>query len=327
MGNKVEKRAFLIGNGINRAIPNDVQSWSELLKSLAKAIGTPVDLSNELKPFPLLFEEILFKTKGDYDDNLKMIKGKIADAFRNTPATHLHKAVIATGVRHILTTNYDYAFEKAIDPAFSNESGQREVSTYETLNSIKRRTIFQQPELSIWHMHGEIHDNKRFESIRNFPSKSIMIGYEHYSQYIGEMQKYLRGEVTKSSVGLFDRMAKKDFQEESWIDLFFTHDLAIAGLSFDFSEHHLWWLINYRAKQKRRKKGQIKNRIRYYYAVLPEADPNDLNEFASRLSRKKANAAKTDLFRSLDVEPVPIACSSYEDYYLKMLEADATAVS
>ena len=53
----------------------------------------------------------------------------------------------------------------------------------------------------------------------------------------------------------------------SWLDLFFTKDVHIVGLSLDYVETDLWWLITYRARRKleNEKKTPIFNRITYYY--------------------------------------------------------------
>jgi hypothetical protein len=99
MKKNIGDKAFLIGNGINRAISNGVKSWEDLLGNLSKSFSVDVDLSNEFKPFPLSFEEILFRTNGNFDDNLKRIKTKIAKSFQDTPNTRLHE-IIAQPVRN-----------------------------------------------------------------------------------------------------------------------------------------------------------------------------------------------------------------------------------
>jgi hypothetical protein len=322
MKGKIEK-AYLIGNGINRAISNQVKSWPDLLTNLSKSFRVEIDLTNEFKPFPLSFEEILFGAHGDFDENLRIIKNKIANIFQDTPCNNLHEAIVSSGVNHILTPNYDYAFEKAIIPDFNNKPGILPISTKETKNSIKRRSIFTSNNLSIWHIHGEINDNKNYSGINNYPSKSIMIGYEHYSEYLGEMQKYIRGEKSKEEKSLIQKLKDKEPQQLSWIDIFFTHELIIVGLSLDFSEHHLWWLLNYRAKQKRKNSNIIRNNIKYYYAVLPQTSLNDFNEFAKRQSQIKQTKAKLDLFKSLDIDAIPVPCGSYEEYFIKTLEEES----
>jgi hypothetical protein len=81
-------------------------------------------------------------------------------------------------------------------------------------------------------------------------------------------------------------------------------------------------LLNYRAKQKRRERKNIKNSIKYYYAVLPEVDPNDLNEFAKRQTKRKITKAKLELFSSLGVDAVPVECNNYEEYFIKTFDKE-----
>ena len=77
MKNSIGNKAFFIGNGINRAISNSVKSWEDLLGNLSKSFSVDVDLTNEFKPFPLAFEEILFKSVGNFETTLRDIKEKI----------------------------------------------------------------------------------------------------------------------------------------------------------------------------------------------------------------------------------------------------------
>ena len=54
---------------------------------------------------------------------------------------------------------------------------------------------------------------------------------------------------------------------ESWIDLFFTHNIHIIGLALDFVESDIWWLLTYRARLLKNKQHKILNKIYYY---IPE---------------------------------------------------------
>ncbi len=56
-----KKRALLIGNGINRVDPEQSLSWGGLLQQLRQELQMEVEAPNDFKPFPLAFEEILFK--------------------------------------------------------------------------------------------------------------------------------------------------------------------------------------------------------------------------------------------------------------------------
>lgn len=323
----MNEKAFLIGNGINRAISNGVRSWEDLLDDLAKSFNIVVDLKNEFKPFPLAFEEILFKCQGDFDNNLINIKKNIASVFLKTPPNEIHERLVLSGIENILTTNYDYAFEKVLITDFKNDKGITTRSTEETLNSIKRRTWFKKnitkdfslnTELSIWHIHGEI--NQRLypnEKARVSAANSIMIGYEHYGSYLVEIEKYLKGERGSKDKYIIDKIQDINYKPESWIDFFFMRELHIAGISFDFSEHHLWWILNYRAKLIKRNKITNPNSIFYYYDVSPDIDQKDPYEYHKQLTKRKVIKAKIDLFESLGVKAIPININvnDFQNYY------------
>jgi hypothetical protein len=334
MKKNISNKAFLIGNGINRAISNGVKSWEDLLVKLSGTYNIKVDLDNELKPFPLVFEEIVFKSKGNFEKTLREIKEQIALSYSLTPSNKFHKALINSGIENILTTNYDYAFEKVLFKDFNNQKKYGPRSTDETLNSVKRRTWFKetvlkgrnrQTELSIWHIHGEI--NQRLtpsESRTVSPANSIMIGYEHYGAYLAEIQKYINGQKSKKDMSLNEKINEQFLKPNSWIDCFFQKELHIAGITLDFSEHHLWWLLNYRAKQIR--KGKLKekniNTIYYYYHVTSDIFPNDPNIYVKSLLRKKNEKAKLDLLEALNVKTIPITIgiNDYESYYEQFLK-------
>jgi hypothetical protein len=333
MKKNIGDKAFLIGNGINRAISNGVKSWETLLKDISSAYNVKVDV-NDFKPFPLAFEEIVFKSGGHFEKTLKEIKESIAAAYEHTPANDLHRAIIESGIENILTTNYDYAFEKALFEDFINSREFGPKSTDETLNSVKRRTWFKerilknrlkQHELSVWHIHGEI-DQRLLpsESKTVSPANSIMIGYEHYGKYLGEIQKYIRGEKGKYNIPVNQKISEQNLKPISWIDCFFQNELHIAGISFDFSEHHLWWLLNYRAKQIRTGKINEKNinSIYYYYHVTSDLFPDKPDVYVKVLLKKNNEKAKIDLLKALGVNTVeiPIALNDYKSYYEQFLK-------
>jgi hypothetical protein len=328
MNGNISNKAFLIGNGINRVIPNGVKSWEELLNDIARDFNVSAEV-NDFKPFPLAFEEIVFNSSGNFDATLRNIKEKIASKLTHVPHNKYHEQIINSGIKNILTTNYDYAFEKVIFKDFKNEEFLAPRSTFETLNSLRRRTCLKkksidkklsQDELNIWHIHGEINQRLKPSERKNVSyAHSIMIGYEHYGAYLAEIQKYVKGE--------FDRFNKSTSEQSpkfnSWIDCFFLNELHIAGITFDFSEHHLWWLLNYRAKQIRKEKYRhfYKNSIYYYHHVTSDIFPDEPSIYVQSLLRKKNEKAKLELLRALGVKTVElkIAVNDYASYYEQFL--------
>ena len=149
-----------------------------------------------------------------------------------------------------------------------------------------------------------------------------MIGYEHYGAYLFEIQKYLKGD--KKNKSIFEKIEDDNYQPISWIDFFFMKKLHIFGLSYDFSEQHLWWLLNFRAKQiKRNKISKEKiNTIYYYYSESQDKCPDEISKYVKQLSNKKMKEAKIDLFNSLGVETVRIEIinNDYKDYFNQVLK-------
>ena len=330
-----EHSSVLIGNGLNRAVNNQAISWEKLLKKIAENCNPKVDTDNEFKPYPLLFEEILHNRNGEFKMRLKELKNEIARLFYDAKPSNLHKTLVKSGFSHILTTNYDYTLEKVINPNFINEKGQTQRnSTNETLNSLRRRSIFKSThlpvdfpvsELSIWHIHGEI-KQRLAPSKRKLTtdSNSIMIGYEHYGNYLAEIQKYLKGERRPGTIRIIERVQSEPFQIRSWVDFFFFGTLHITGFNFDFSENHLWWLLNYRANLlssgilKPKKASKI---IYYYHEIIDDSKCGRKSQDA-QLQKRKLTQAKLDLFKALKVETVPIKIplNKYKKFYNQFID-------
>ena len=191
------KLTALIGNGINRVIPENGIGWENLLASLQNICNAQhINLDNKFKPFPLSFEEIIFAAYGSFDENMRTIKNNIAEAFYPAEPNSLHKRIInSRNVEDVITTNYDYSFEKVLVNGFDNNSPRLPNSTSESKHSIRRRCCFginDELSKSIWHIHGEINHNQNFTR-NHYSSESIQIGYDHYGEYLNEIQAYLRG--------------------------------------------------------------------------------------------------------------------------------------
>ncbi|WPU94688.1 hypothetical protein SNE25_04035 [Mucilaginibacter sabulilitoris] len=249
--------ALLIGNGINDSTPG--KGWGDVLDDIAAHCGLPA-LNKKGKPFPVIYDEIFLRALKTRDWDELEVKRFIATAVNEISSNELHARVRAMNAEHVMTTNYDYAIQ-GIRPQ------KNEGLVFETTYSIFRKHQF--GETTYWHIHGEC----------NYPA-SINLGYEHYCGQLQHMRNYtVNGtqyqskEVPKKSlVGRLRSNQEPGFH--SWIDLFFTHDVHIIGLTLDFVETDLWWLLTYRArlkyyKSKRKGTNSIKvdNQIHYY---LPE---------------------------------------------------------
>jgi hypothetical protein len=304
---------LLIGNSPNQ-LADSGRSWKGLMDSLCKVAGVN-NQGNEDKPFTLHFEELLnhFRTSrlerlsaksrqhiSVWWDIDRLFKEKIAEKMKTLPVDDVHRALMRLPVDNILTTNYDYCLEKALEPKRPKRAdwGTREIRySYFLRRSVRHKFVF--------HIHGEIAT----------PS-TIMLGHESYVDSCSYIKSYAHRQgfmpkrmKPKPQVlhGLFrSGNCQIDLTKpHAWMDLFMLRDVHIVGFGLEFTEIDLWYLLAF------------KSRLRY-----DRAAPTDLKQsriiyhyFADNSSRHRAKIA---LLRSLGVEcechPITIINDSRKDY-------------
>lgn len=286
---------LLIGNGINN-VTSEYQ-WGDLVKDLIQRVDERSRLRIANKPFPLLYEEIVAHAVREKNIREAQIKNFIAEKIAQFRPNEIHQHIVELRLDDLLTTNYDYTLEMA--------SGIPENRTPVNAGVVKenRYSLFrvvQAGQSKIWHIHGE----------RKLPH-SIALGYEHYSGYLQVMRNYVvmgtEKAYKKRFAALEQRLRQNKVHFDSWVDFFFTRDIFIVGLSLDFVEMHLWWLLTYRARRKYTHTVPVKNRIVYFYPSGLATQARD----------------KLDLFRASDVDPRSILLRSgdWKAYYHRVLDA------
>ena len=285
--------ALLIGNGLNRCHMDKQLSWEVLMQEIAGKYSVDFHGNNS---FPLEFEcmanSICSKSRKTLDTVITDLKSDIAEKINSIApkSTWIHRSFISLPVREIMTTNYDYYLENLIDKNFPEgwKLG-RKAEKRERSHSIRRRYL--NDGYTVRHIHGEA----------NTPG-SICLGYDHYVRALAEISAYI-----KEIVGIEYTLSKKPmptdgmlqrsngsqrYYGDSWMELFFTHDIHIVGLSLDVCEIDLWWLLTYRAKliSLFKEKERIKNTIYYYYTT----------------SDSQKTPPTIDLFKRLYIECVPV---------------------
>lgn len=258
------RSALLIGNGLNRCYKNAIP-WDKLLERIANEYHVRF---NEKNPFPLEFEsianQILNEDNRIAKDIYNEIKLKIAKMVcSQTPEPDSLQRLFTSNdhVDCILTTNYDYMLEKAFTGELKPEPSSQDKS--ETKYSLYR--FEEHMGKMFYHIHGEA----------NMPN-SLCLGYEHYAAYLSKMREYLKAppEVSEKISGI--NWSKK----HSWVDLFFTHDVYIVGLTLETNEIDLWWLMTYRAflyySNDSELKEKMKNQVKIF---LTHDDPNQQELF------------------------------------------------
>jgi hypothetical protein len=333
------KSALLIGNGINQLDTKQSFSWGQLLTELKDKFSIDVDLDNVFKPFPLAFDEMLHQKSGsnDFKDKLKSLKKNISISIESQLQgkrgfNEYHQKIMDLNYDDILTTNYDYSLQKSVERDFFKMKRGLALNRQEIKYSLKRCYRLPRRNTVVWHIHGEQIDSRRYRGDSgNYPEKSILIGYEHYSDYLKKIQENVAGESGVQKIenqSLKVRLRNKQ-KSPYWTDIFFTHNLDIVGQGFDFSENHLWWLINHRANLIRDSANErefvINNRISFYYPVIKYLNTFELSDLENmnKLILKKNSVDKSkaisDLLRAFHVITVPIECESFRDFYDKLI--------
>ncbi|MBV7528792.1 hypothetical protein [Chitinophaga sp. sic0106] len=280
---------LLIGNDINNISAG--RSWKDLLQDILTYCHTSGCIEmDDKKPFPLLYEEIFLTAIRQHNMKEKDLKTFIAGKTAEISPNQLHAAIRALQPEHILTTNYEFTLEGTTPT--DNTSLIRET----TFSIFRKYTM---DHIHYWHIHGDC-----------LNPMSINLGFEHYGGQLQLMRNYVvsgtiytNKAVPKAS--LIRRIRHNEVYFHSWIDLFFTKDIHIFGMSLDFVESDLWWLLTYRARQKfHHKTISVPNNIYYY---IPEA-------YTER------SKFKLDLLKANGVTVVSMPAPTKLAYYLGIIE-------
>ena len=156
------------------------------------------------------------------------------------PENQKLKELLSIPFDAILTTNYTYELEAALYPRYPSlkEAGKRNYA-YVTEKNRDGRILLQTYNRlpgsgqEIWHIHGELRR----------PS-SIILSHDEYARLVRELLTYNR-----ERGGTYETK-RTELEFKSWVDYFLMGDVYILGLSFDFSEFDLWWLLGRRLREK-----------------------------------------------------------------------------
>ena len=287
IGTRVNRKAHLFGNGINRMpTSGDRYEWGNLLDRLNGEFADGEISEIREKPFPMVYDEIINHSLNNGISDEGEIKRFIRQEINQLQTNNRYNDFRNLKTEEILTTNYDYLIEKSLEENWKREPMSKNEKKY----SIQRRQT--SSEKNIWHIHGEEGD-----------IRSILLGFRHYIDCSSAVKKRAHKAVN-------DLKTKHRPKEESWVDLFFTHDIDIIGLGMDFTEYPMWWLLAFRHyKNTIDKRLSINNKIRF---VIPSFSIDE-----------KKNL--TDMLRAYNVELKAVKILQYGDYnrfYKKILNND-----
>lgn len=282
---------LLIGNDINNISKG--QSWKDLLNDIVNfCLPDGCIQLDDRKPFPLLYEEVFLTAIRQTRISETELKTFIARKVQVIAQNEVHEAIRDIAPAHILTTNYEFSLE-GVTPL------QHDSLINERVFSIFRR--YKVGPTCYWHIHGDC-----------LNPLSINLGFEHYGGQLQQMRNYVVSGTTYTSrqapkQSLVQRVRNGEtLRDDSWLDFFFTRDIHIFGLSLDFVETDLWWLLTYRARQKfQRNTIPVKNALYYYIPA----------EFV------QAARFKIDMLAANDVKVIDIAAPDKQSYYEAVLKS------
>lgn len=293
--------SLLFGNSLNRLSDHPV-SWEALLESIK---GSRPFVSKHL-PNTMIYERAVLEKPmvgDDVRDIEAQVKKQIAELMKKMPTNDFYGQLLDLGFSNYLTTNYDYAFKNAI---LSRNGYSEQDRSSEDVYSVRRRTeIWNKGKevCKIWNFHGEV----------NYPT-TIMLGLDHYCGSVGKVDAYVKGnykfqqdkkEVTVSSI--MDKLSgKAPWDGHSWVELMFKSDVHIIGLSLDYSEIDLWWILNRRARIMKsvKKDFGLSNEVFYYETSIDDE--------------------KRDLLKAMNVKVIeadrPTSKVGWEGYYRSIIK-------
>jgi len=255
--------SLLIGNGLNRCLPNGV-SWGDLLQKIADKYD--VKHNSEIS-FPMEFENIVnqilqkeqYYNKGDsiYTE----LKTEIINLINSLDDNEfsLHMKFMKLPVKSVFTTNYDYLLEKSTDINFSKSIYYRRNIVGNNKYNLNQKIHLVNKDF--YHIHGEI-----------WYPQSICLGYEHYSGTLQHLRNVLSS--SKKGVPKIALAMSNNTSLNVWAEKFFTDNIYIVGLGLSDSEIDLWWLLTYRAylyySNRASMHKYIKNKIVYYDIGIEE---------------------------------------------------------
>ena len=227
---------LLLGNGINKAFGKS--SWDDLINEMATEIFTDEEKKRiETMPYPL---RPVIVTNDQVDRQLDKISSKMAVTDLESQQAELIRELVSLNFDGILTTNYTYEIETAIDENFyckpksacKNRKYMAEVTSSDKQFGLQRcmKLSDAEGERYIWHIHGEA----------ALP-KTMILGHYYYGKLLAKFQQYITTLLSRRTRA---KNSGENIEVKSWIDYFMLSNVYIVGLGLDLSELDLWWLIN-----------------------------------------------------------------------------------
>lgn len=300
------QKTLLVGNGLNRAVVPDSSksifaplSWNETLNKLSAYAN--LNIRNiDKKPLTLVFDEILLKLK---DTGIRKIDLQHMMSQLTIPISNQHlDELFYPLTKHALTTNYSsmhaYHFGNPYPAMLPRvRIDEKTFSLFRYYATPKDRRL--------WYINGNA----------GTPT-SLTLGYRQYARYQAQIKNYLTSglDYTNFRVAnspLFRNQPNFDFDKSdnhySWVDLFLRDDIHVVGLSMDYTESILWWLLTEKLTLQQKFSKRVGG-FSYYQINIDGKQP------------KGSEAEKLMMLGDLGVNIKTFEAETYLDGYLNIAE-------
>lgn len=238
------ERLLLVGNSPNLVDGQNRRSkWSEALNRLEEAAKPYLDESSRSLSFPERMENINNCVKQGHKDVKEAIKKWYKDlcGILPSPVHRMLTPLIQNYFRYVLTTNYDFAIEKAIHSCFKPKKEKEGNKSYSENNIILKP---QKGVPQVSHIHGLASNSNR-----------IVMSSSEYEEAL-------------------DSLRKRTNDKKSWLHFFIHSELHICGLELQDNEKLIWHAIKKRKKWLDGEK-YLKNKRPYAFAYLFYTEKKD----------------------------------------------------
>lgn len=235
-------RVLLLGNGLNRVYGG--ASWSGLLEKINRTDYT----QEQIKTIPLPMQAVLL-SQDHVDESLKELREELTRCELHPWLAEQLQRLLALPFDCILTPNFTYELECAMDPDFLNvpyrirRLRRHTAAVKQAEKRFMLHTYYDLPlahgATPLFHIHGEA-----------LKPDSVILGHYFYGTLLFSYDNYL----TSRAPGQFYRI--EGGQLLSWLDYFILGDVYTLGFGFDTAEVDLWWLLC-RKKRERAHHGEV----------------------------------------------------------------------
>ncbi|MCH5284819.1 MAG: SIR2 family protein [Akkermansiaceae bacterium] len=259
------KTLLLVGNSPNLVDEfNSKAEWSRMLNDLRRGLEDYLDGIEESASFPQIMQAIgnLYRMHGHIEDENNTGK-KIEDQLINwfyevghLAPTAIHRMLVALKFDCYLTTNYDFALDKAL-----SKSSAKFKFSYKEDNASVIKKFFEEGKPSkesvdtrVYHIHGKISD----------PASMIM-SPRSYQIAVGELDKYWRESRVENSI-------------YGWLKPFCTADVHICGFTLRPEESIFWYALEQRFLEIQEKRIADSYPRTFVYLFYKEGNADDEKE-------------------------------------------------